>query len=795
LTEIDHPGTVDDITYAYGHDNGDGRFTAGRIRHIEDRTRLVDNSYDKNGAMVEQTAIVKRHNWTPALTGAELEHFTYTTKWTYDDLGRIATIGYPDAKTVSFVPDGTSVAQLAAPDQLSTLLETAELDGELVSYDYDSGGILRQVSGAEEGIRFVTEAILPDELGNPRTIQVPRRTTHEYAYLNDRVYDPRLLAIRDEMGNGTISEYTFDPETKWLDAKSTTAPNPDPAVPTRVEIQDLSYTYDVVGRPLTYDNDLPLANRAINGGDVHQEYDYDGFGRVRGASGTFDLKAGEQQRYSYGVEFTPAAPWSVVEKNQTDALVTTKGKKPTTKVNEALTYSFERELGAAGGPLQAVTDELTVSDDPPETYTYDYNVNGGVDSMLVEPGQRPSETNVWDRQFTWTLTNQLTSAHDGSELRTFAYDDTGALMIQDGSLLSRDGEVLAERGGGPETIFLNAWVTIVSQKIYKNVNDGLDKIVTKMDADAAFETKSLFLHNDLVGSTNIVTDNQGRGFQRHEYFPSGEIWIQDHKEEIRTPFQFGDGYYEEHFDIVLFGARWYDTERELFLSPDPLLSADPRATIGQPGLLGAYTYAGAAPVINVDPTGLDFFGAHQRVAVKARAQEAFDLDQFVLKITGEGDVAQKKAADRQKLLDGQAQADAVREPNALIKIDLNEGTVSLGAPYGPRKEWSLKGGNSGSQAAPSAAAQDSANSKADDSLDATDDSGGPNAGDGGGVSGSARISISDADGMADEAGPGDDSAGDGDEGGSSQDAGPVQQPPLRASQQGAAGADANRGDE
>ena len=68
LTEIDHPGTVDDITYEYGLDNSDGRFTAGRIRHIEDRTRLVDNTYDKNGAMVEQTAIVKRHNWDPDLT-------------------------------------------------------------------------------------------------------------------------------------------------------------------------------------------------------------------------------------------------------------------------------------------------------------------------------------------------------------------------------------------------------------------------------------------------------------------------------------------------------------------------------------------------------------------------------------------------------------------------------------------------------------------------------------------------------------------------------------------------------
>ena len=127
------------------------------------------------------------------------------------------------------------------------------------------------------------------------------------------------------MGNGTISEYTFDPETRWLDAKKTTAPGLTAA--SRVEVQDLTYTYDVVGRPLTYDNDLPLANRAINGGDAHQQYSYDGFGRLRGASGTFDLKAREQQRYSYGVEFDPDAPWSVVAKEQTDGLFTTKGNK------------------------------------------------------------------------------------------------------------------------------------------------------------------------------------------------------------------------------------------------------------------------------------------------------------------------------------------------------------------------------------------------------------------------------------------------------------------------------------
>ena len=412
--------------------------------------------------------------------------------------------------------------------------------------------------------------------------------------------------------------------------------------------------------------------------------------------------------------------------------------------------------------------------------------------MLVEPADRPpSETNVWDREFTWTLMNQLTSADDGSELRTFAYDDTGALMIQDGNLLTRDGEVLAEHGGGPETIFLNAWVTIVSQTIYKNINDGIDKIATKMDADAAFETKSLYLHNDLVGSTNIVTDSQGHGFQRHEYFPSGEIWINDHKEQIRTPFQFGDGYYEEHFEIVLFGARWYDTERELFLSPDPLLSSDPRAVIDGPGLLGAYTYAGAAPVINVDPTGLSFFGAHQRVAVKARAQAAFDADQLTLKNSGEGTEAQTKLSQRIKLLKAQAAFEAVREPTVLRQIDLREGKVSLGAPYGPRKEWPLKGGNTGSQAAPDDDdAQDSL-SKADDSLDATSDSGGPNAGSNGPSPGSAQVNISDSDADADSGDDGDDAQS------MSADDGPPadQPPPPQPVQQGAPGDDVARSDD
>jgi hypothetical protein len=183
-----------------------------------------------------------------------------------------------------------------------------------------------------------------------------------------------------------------------------------------------------------------------------------------------------------------------------------------------------------------VSDELTVSGDAPTTYDFRYNANGGhrVDARRREH-RDSSETNVWDRRFTWTLMNQMTSASDGSEIRTFAYADTGALMIQDGNLLTRDGDVVAQRGGGPETIFLNAWVTIRAQKIYKHINDGLDKIVTKMDStDSAKTHRCSSTPTSSARRTSSPTPG-ARASNATSTSRPGEIWINDHKEQIRTP--------------------------------------------------------------------------------------------------------------------------------------------------------------------------------------------------------------------------------------------------------------------
>jgi RHS repeat-associated protein len=757
LVEVDNPGTVDDVAYEYGLDNADGRFTAGRVRHVTDRVRLVDNSYDITGALIVQRVEVKRHNWDATLSEEQREKFRWTTEWSYDQLGRIATIRYPDAKTVEVVPTGTSVATLTAPAQLATVTTRVGLPGEIVTYDYDSGGMLRDIDGLEQGIELVTEAIDQFIDGVQTTIMVPRRTDHTYDYLLERVYDHRLLAIKDSMGNSTVTTRVFDGDTKWLNDLVTTAADHDSVLAPRVEIQDISYTYDQVGRPLTYANDLPYANRAINGGTISQAYDYDGFGRVVAASGSFWLKEREEQHYTYGATFTPDAPWNLVTKDQTDDLITTKpnGNPGRVKVTEATTYSFDRTLGAASGPLHVVTDNRTDSRGDSTSYDYRYTLNGAIETMLAHEdttsggkgkgnkSQEPSEPNIWDRTFTWNQINQMTSADDGSELRTFAYDDVGNLTIQDGNLLADNGTVLAEHGGGPETIFLNQWVTIRSQKIYKHVWAGDDRLMVQMDTGAGYETKQLYAHHDLVGSTNIVTDDKGRGFQRHEYLPSGEIWIDDRKEEIRTPFQFANGYYEDEFDIVLFGSRWYDTERELFLSPDPVLVSDVGALINQPALGAAYTYAGANGAGNIDPSGQAFFSAHQRVAIVARANAAFDSDVLAMRLAGDDDGASTALARRARLRSYQKFAKLL-DPNALLIIDLQKKEVSIGAPYGPRKTWSI-GSSSG---APSDVVDDAAADTGSDTApvgrDATDD-GRPDAGGDGADPGSSNIDVSESD--------------------------------------------------
>lgn len=131
---------------------------------------------------------------------------------------------------------------------------------------------------------------------------------------------------------------------------------------------------------------------------------------------------------------------------------------------------------------------------------------------------------------------------------------------------------------------------------------------------AASQRKIYFYHPDHLGSTSLVTDEQGQVVEHTEYKPFGEVY----RREIRdpstgqlivgdmssavSPFGFTGQRLDNSTGLYYYNGRYYDAQLGRFIQPDPTVQ---RA--GDPQDLNRYTYARNNPVNNIDPTGHGWF--------------------------------------------------------------------------------------------------------------------------------------------------------------------------------------------
>ncbi len=126
-------------------------------------------------------------------------------------------------------------------------------------------------------------------------------------------------------------------------------------------------------------------------------------------------------------------------------------------------------------------------------------------------------------------------------------------------------------------------------------------------------------------SAQLITNYEGDEYERHEYTPYGEVWVEKASvaSNIDIPYRFTGKERDEETGLYYYGARYLDAKTSRWLSTDPALGEYvPGAPINDqvrkqnqnlPGMGGVfnyvnmhlYHYAGNNPVKYLDPDGRD----------------------------------------------------------------------------------------------------------------------------------------------------------------------------------------------
>ena len=605
LTSVTYPGEAP-VTMDYGGYLGHPTAgnAAGKMVHLEDKARIQTFAYDTNGRLAQDVT---------KMTGPHPNTGPFTTSYDNDWLGRLSTVSLPDGETVRNDYDtGGRLTEVVGNRDcrelgvLTTATNATATTITVTEYQHADPAsswaptLPFTITLGSEQVRVTARTpgttagnfVYTVERGVNGTLEVPTAGPHAagssimadvavpcfYRYLDQQRYDVYGRTSERMTGNGVQSTTYRNVDTRRLERK--TALSPDGGQ----ELQDQRYSYDIVGNVVKAENHLPADVPALFGGPTVQNYTYDSRYRLTKADGTWDYAPKTTRKYTWSATLDDATSrvQQMTQRDWTGDTGCTRRCKEFTQ--EATTFDRTAYTYDPTKPNQATAVYDAVTKET-ETYAYD---SDGEQTTVTNPDTI--------RNITWDWAGKMVEIVDhnanntGRKQTDYVYDWAGKLATE-----------IKEQG---VTYYVNPWVTVRNGTMSKNIWAGNDRLAVKFsDGGGTYETRLYFLHTDLQGSTNIVTNRVGKVFQHQEYFPTGQVWIREDSTIFRSPWQFGGGYTDEDHGLVNFGDRWYSPEQARFLTVDPILTDDPLALVQNPILTSAYTYGQPNPTGYVDTDG------------------------------------------------------------------------------------------------------------------------------------------------------------------------------------------------
>lgn len=517
------------------------RASGAEVDYIFDRDRLVRIDYPS------KPDVIMAYGTTGLSTGrlVRVEDESGTQVHTYGKQGELV-------RTVRTVPPTKGNKDLIFDtqftiDSLGRQLSVRYPDGVTVMSSYDRAGMLERVEGTGAG--------------------------WNKTYASELKYDVFGNRIHMRAGNGVATRWSFDPDRIRLKTIDTTLPGAS-ARP----IQALRYDYDLSGNPKEIRNELPalFGGSGTLPGASTVMFAYDGVDRLFHADGTAQLSA--QKQTTYVQTHAYSASHNLLAKSRTH-LISQPSLIPTAPgaTNFASDYTYE-----SGRPhLPSRIGDLLI--------TYD-------------PSGNP-------------LTRRTAS---GNALQTLVWDDDGRLVDYQGAGVHQqntydaNGLRVRRKSTQSETVFANTFFDVENgTQGVRHVFVGELRVASELTPFSGGENPAApdrpgtayFFHGDHLGSTTVLTNDDGAVHESIEYFPDGEAWIDRGPLKPVNRYLFTGKPFDSDTGFYDFGQRFYEPRTGLWLGVDEQLTTKPQRAIGFSFLLATQAYAAHNPLKLVDPDG------------------------------------------------------------------------------------------------------------------------------------------------------------------------------------------------
>ena len=394
-------------------------------------------------------------------------------------------------------------------------------DGEVVSFNYDSGGAIKAIAGQKQA--------------------------NAYPYLTFIGYDKFEARERVALGNGTATNYSYNPLNRRLTgllAQTKSART----------FMNMSYGYDAVGNIKTLANAAAVPTAITKGGATNYSFGYDDLYQLTSATGAFAKPSQATQKFTLSMAYDGVH--NITRKTQTAFLALSNGS---TTPNVALTYDYP--YAYAGGRPHAASQV--------GNHAFLYDLDGN------QAGWNATDS-YQNRRMVWDEDGRLQSVTDNNgQPTTFKYDGDTNRVVKKGA----GGETLyinpwyvAALGRNSKQIFAGA-TRIATKLEISPTGEGYGPGAKNLK-----EVAQYFYHQDHLGSTGFATDATGEVYQHLEYFPFGETWVDEVSDDTRVPYRFTGQELDQETRLYYHGARYYDPRTSAWQNPDRALGKYLNAT-------------------------------------------------------------------------------------------------------------------------------------------------------------------------------------------------------------------------